>query len=135
MVEMLGRYSNPPPLLLLDLCDGEVSRSVDRAAGPPKPRQQPLRPEEIQHLLTAYAAGASTYELAAELSLGRQTVANYIRRHGGQLRTRWRAELDPANRNKARELAAEGLSARVISRRLQAGYRAVQRVLESVPTG
>jgi DNA-binding CsgD family transcriptional regulator len=131
--EMLGRYSNCTPPLLPVLSGEDTRGTAGPAADPPKARRRPLLAEEIAHLLTAYAAGASTYELASELALDRQAVANYIRRNGGRLRTRRRAELGPIARREALSLATDGLSVRAIARRLQAGYRAVQRAVEHLP--
>ena len=64
-------------------------RSTDLTVECPKPasstvkqRQRRLQPDEIDQLVAAYQAGASTYGLADQFGITRHTVAAHLNRRG-----------------------------------------------------
>jgi hypothetical protein len=68
---------------------------------PPSGHDDPLVQDQIEHLIAAYQAGATVYDLAAQFGIARQTVSSILKRHGIPLR---RQGLSPEQIDQAAQL-------------------------------
>lgn len=108
---VLGRWlSNPSSPLeraLRAYRKLSLSQLTPHIARPVVKRAKWLNATEVAHLVERYQAGATTYELADQFSIGRETVAHRLKGEGIKLR---RTKLTDEDLALAIELYATGLS-------------------------
>jgi DNA-binding NarL/FixJ family response regulator len=71
-----------------------------------------LAPDEVAELVAGYRCGRTSYELAAEFKIARQTVSEHLHRHGVPMR---RQGLTEAQVAEAIRLRKQGLTLKAIS--------------------
>ena len=91
MVEVVGRYQNPPVRLEALLSHVSTWVRVDRRAALPGgqvPVEKTLGPAGVADLIGRYRTGASTRELAGRFGIAKTSVINVLRRRDITLRPR-----------------------------------------------
>ncbi len=131
LVEVVGRYSNIPRLLL----SGQSRHGV-RRANPPGPVKTPtprvhalyrrLGPEGLQQVLTDYQAGISANQLAPRYGLSRASIRSLLRESG--VARRYQA-MTEAEINRAVELYQSGLTISQVAAKLGRPWSTVQTAL------
>ena len=110
-VDLVGRYSNFPPLTKLDEITPVRRRSV------PHPRvhkaQQRLGAKRVAELIADYRAGAPSTALMTKFKLGKGTVLKILEDHGVARRNQ---PLSPEQRDEAIELYLSGWSMAKVGR-------------------
>ncbi|KAB1150719.1 hypothetical protein F7R91_01700 [Streptomyces luteolifulvus] len=89
---------------------------VKRKPKPTRRAVKRLKPAQVEELVEAYKAGATTYQLADRFGIKRQTVSDILKRNG--VTPRWR-RLTEANVDEAERLYATGLSTARVADRLK----------------
>lgn len=128
-------YSNPKAQvtalrrLMSKLPMGESSETPGRASKPSQQRRRitKLTPAGEADLVTAYTAGATVYQLAAQFGIDRKTVSRILRRHHVPMR---RTGLTPTDIANARQLRTEGWTLRRIGDHLGVDPRTISRSLK-----
>jgi len=90
-----------------------------------------LTDAQVRRLIEAYWAGASTYQLAEQFGIHRETVAGHLRRAGISTRGLERVELTDEQLTHARILWEGGISYHRIGVALGLSQRAVARALRA----
>lgn len=129
-----GAYSNPKAQvtalrrLMSKLPMGESSETPGRARKPSDQRRRvkKLTPVREAGVVTAYTAGATVYQLAAQFGIDRKTVSRMLRRHNVPMR---RSGLTPTDIADARQLRADGWTLRRIGDHFGVDPRTVSRCL------
>ena len=137
VVDLTGQLSNPQPALeaLAELEIGVPECAPPRKAlAPDRLRRTDsrtllrLKPAEVAALVTAYMAGTSMRNLAAEFGIERRTVSAHLRRAQVPIR---RGGLDPNRAVEAARLYAEGWSCGRLADRFEVSPNSVLRTLRA----
>lgn len=132
-MELSGLFANPGPTSFIQVITGIVEALGDRESRPQPKSSTPTRrhrvyltTQQMDELVAAYQAGATTKELASEYRIHRHTVSIYLRRRGEPRRHQPMGSEEVVLAGKLYE---SGLSLAKISERLGPAPNTIRRVL------
>ena len=98
-------------------------------------RKGKLDAEEVQNLISQYKAGYSSVQIGEQMCLSPATVINYLKREGVERRPAGAAqEATPELAELARQMRADGVCWKTISRKIGLGPKALSKAIKELGT-